>query len=177
MSFSHFSKSAKAAYILAVSSHRAIIEYGQSVRLLKDGDDEQWDQSFKGFSEGVLIHGAEGVIRVTVGHHRSHMDDDTTQAWGDDGDPIDCQCLYQPPQQAHCPVPALELWASNELGEMICIERLNWVEDCLQFVGSKSALGYFGDITIELIKPFVAPQLPDNESVETVEVDEWYGYP
>lgn len=174
MSFSYFSKSAKASYTLAVSNHRAIIEYGQTVRLLNDhDDDEQWDQAFKGFSEGVLIHGAEGVIRVTVGHHRSHMDDDTTQAWGDDGDPIDCQCLYQPPQQAHCPMPALELWASNELGEMICIERLNWVEDCLQFVGPKSVLGYFGDITVELIKPFVPPQPP---KIEAVEDDEWYGY-
>jgi len=124
------------------------IEYGQELRLIRDNQAEEESINLRDkLPDGLLFRAEAGKISVMPGHHRANMDDDTTQEWGDNGPALSCDFLYYPPRDAASEkLKPLELWAEVE-GDLICIERLEWVEDCLRFV-DKPDLGYFGDITI-----------------------------
>lgn len=124
------------------------IDYGQELRLIVDGNDnEQFVPLRDNLHRGLMFSAVSGKITVMPGHHRTNMDDDTSEAWGENGPAFVCDFLYQPPcdddSEERKP---MELWAENE-GALVCIERLEWVIDCLRFV-DKPDLGFFGDITI-----------------------------
>lgn len=128
----------------------SFLDYGNTLRTI-DGDDESFVFEFdKQLAKGGVFMGLDGQpITVMPGHQRTHMDDDTTSAWGGDGPVLSGLYLYQPltPDAATHGLLPLELWDQVN-GTLQCVEQLEWVEDCLRFVGEKANLGFFGDITI-----------------------------
>jgi hypothetical protein len=129
---------------------KGFMEYGDELRVIGPNGDESWIVDFqKSLAGGLAFFGEnDQTITVMPGHHRQNMGDDTTQAWGEDGPSFVCHALYQPKQVGdNAILPPMELLARVD-GEYTCIERLEWVKDCLRFVGEKAELGYFGDIMI-----------------------------
>ncbi|MDU8350826.1 hypothetical protein RYA05_02840 [Pseudomonas syringae pv. actinidiae] len=124
------------------------IDYGQELRLISgEGGSEQFVPLRDNLPGGLMLSAVSGKISVMPGHHRANMDDDTTEAWGSNGPAYSCDFFYQPPcDESSEELKPLELWAEVD-GELTCIERLEWVVDCLRIVG-KEDLGYFGDIVI-----------------------------
>lgn len=130
------------------STASGFIDYGQELRLvIGESDIEQFVPLRDNINGGLMFSAVSGKISVMPGHHRANMDDDTTETWGSNGPAYSCDFVYQPPCDEDCEeLKPMELWAEID-GELTCIERLEWVVDCLRLVG-KEDIGYFGDIVI-----------------------------
>jgi hypothetical protein len=135
--------------VMLSPSETIFIEYGNLLRSVI-GEEEQMIDDYRNTLKGGILFAFNDLQEFTFlpGHQRDSMDDDTSEQWGDWGPAVTCSFVHQPaPTHGSDLFPPLEVWAMVDQ-QLLCVEKLEWVEDCLRFIGKKASLGYFGDMTL-----------------------------
>jgi hypothetical protein len=164
-----------ATEIVIAPEKKLFLEFGEVLGMISPNGEESWVVDLQQrLAEGLVFSGKDDQpITVMLGHHRQNMDDTPiAKERGNDGPSFVCHALYQPKIDGdNETLPPMELLLRVD-GQYTCIERLEWVKDCLRIVGEKAELGYFGDVMITGSVQSTDSQAGNSEIIEISELDQ-----